>query len=196
MTFDLTCIIFAGGKSSRMGRNKALLPFGGCATLTEYQHRRLAPFFRRICISAKEHDRFDFESDIIVDSVETGVHAPTAGFVSVFEHLEAERFFALSVDTPFVDTRVIAALIAADRDNLDAVIARTESGAHPLCGIYHRSLLPDFRRMLREDNHRLGQLLARSRTEYLAFDDESLFANLNHPHEYEAACVRLASPES
>jgi len=39
--FD-TAIIFAGGKSSRMGRDKALLPFGGYDTLTEYQYRRLS----------------------------------------------------------------------------------------------------------------------------------------------------------
>ncbi|MDX1296131.1 MAG: NTP transferase domain-containing protein, partial [Sulfurimonadaceae bacterium] len=110
------------------------------------------------------------------------------GFVSVFNHLEDERFFVLSVDAPFVEVEQIEALIAADGDDIDAVIARTESGSHPMCGIYHRSLAPEFEAMLREDNHRLGQLLKQHETRYVTFDDEIPFANLNHPHEYQEAC--------
>jgi molybdopterin-guanine dinucleotide biosynthesis protein A len=191
MPFDLTCIIFAGGRSSRMGRDKALLPFAGFPTLTQYQYVRLQKLFRRVCISAKEADKFGFEADVIPDTVETGIHAPTAGFVSVFQHLDDEKVFVLSVDSPFVGTEQIAELIAADGDDVDAVIARTGSGSHPMCGIYNRSLLPDFERMLHEDNHRLGQLLKQRRTRYVSFGDETPFANLNHPHEYEEAC-RLA----
>lgn len=187
MPYDLTCIIFAGGRSSRMGRDKALLPFAGFPTLTQYQYVRLQRLFRRVCISAKEADKFDFEADVIPDTVETGIYAPTAGFVSIFEHLDDEKLFVLSVDSPFVETEQIAALIAADSGDVDAVIARTESGSHPMCGIYHRSLLPDFERMLHEDNHRLGQLLRQRRTRYVSFDEELPFANLNHPHEYEEA---------
>ena len=186
--FDLTCIVFAGGKSSRMGQDKSLLPFAGYPTLTQYQYDRLRPLFRRICISAKESDKFNFDADVIPDIVETGIYAPTAGFASVFEHLDDERLFVLSVDAPFIDREQIAALVAADGPELDAVIARTASGSHPMCGIYHRSLAPRFSRMLREDNHRLGQLLQQSNTRFVPFDDEIPFANLNHPHEYQEAC--------
>jgi len=185
---DLTCIIFAGGKSSRMGHDKSLLPFAGFPTLTQYQHHRLSRLFKRVCISAKEADKFDFNADVIPDTVETGIFAPTAGFVSVFEHLDDERFFILSVDAPFVEAKQIEALIEADTPELDAVIAKTASGSHPMCGIYHRSLAPHFIRMLHEDNHRLGQLLSQSRTRYVPFEDEIPFANLNHPHEYQEAC--------
>lgn len=188
MRFDLTCIIFAGGKSSRMGRDKSLLPFAGYPTLTQYQYQRLQKLFNRVCISAKEADKFDFDADVIPDTVETGIYAPTAGFVSVFNHLDDDKFFVLSVDAPFVEAEQIEALIAADGDGVDAVIARTESGSHPMCGIYHRSLAPKFETMLREDNHRLGQLLKQHETRYVTFDDEIPFANLNHPHEYQEAC--------
>ena len=186
--FDLTCIIFAGGKSSRMGRDKSLLPFAGYPTLTQYQYNRLRKLFKRVCISAKEADKFSFDADVIPDIVETGIYAPTAGFVSIFEHLDDDRVFVLSVDAPFVETEQIASLVAADCDEVDAVIAKTDSGSHPMCGIYHRSLAPKFAAMLREDNHRLGQLLKQHHTRYVCFDDEIPFANLNHPHEYQEAC--------
>ena len=189
--FDITCVIFAGGKSSRMGRDKSLLPFGDYPTLTQYQFERLKKYFRRVCISAKEADKFDFGADVIPDIVETGIYAPTAGFVSIFEHLNKERIFVLSVDTPFVEEAQISALIDADRSSFDAVIAKTGSGTHPMCGIYHRSLLKPFKQMLNEDNHRLGQLLKSSKTHFVTFEEEEPFSNLNHPHEYEEALKRI-----
>ena len=185
--FDITCIIFAGGKSSRMGKDKSLLPFGGYETLTQYQAERLKKYFKRVCISAKEADKFDFMADVIPDIVETGIYAPTAGFVSVFEHLNEERIFVISVDTPFVGSDEIAQLMDADENGLDAVIAKTDSGSHPMCGIYHRSLAPAFKKMLEEDNHRLGMLLKQSKTRFVVFENEAPFMNLNHPHEYEEA---------
>lgn len=187
--FDIHCIIFAGGKSSRMGQDKSLLPFGGFSTLAQYQLERLKPWFSHVSISAKSAEKFPFDAPLIPDP--HGVDfAPTAGFVAAFETTGAERIMVLSVDTPFVDESVFAALLEADDPGLDAVIARTPSGSHPMCGIYHRSLQEAFKRMMREGDHRLGKLLAASRTRFVEFDNEALFDNLNHPHEYDAACMR------
>jgi molybdenum cofactor guanylyltransferase len=47
--------------------------------------------------------------------------------------------------------------------------------------------------MLAEGDHRLGKLLSIARTRYVEFTDEEPFANLNHPHEYEAATLRMES---
>lgn len=187
--FDIHCILFAGGKSSRMGTDKSLLPFGGYATLAQYQLERLRPLFAEVSISAKSAEKFPFDAPLIPDP--QGVDfAPTAGFVSAFKITGAERIMVLSVDTPFVDEYVFETLLDADKEELDAVIARTPSGSHPMMGIYHRSLLGEFERMLAEGDHRLGKLLASSKTCYVDFTDEEAFANLNHPHEYDAACLR------
>lgn len=188
--FSLTCIIFAGGKSSRMGEDKSLLSFGGFPTLAQYQHERLKPLFQTVYISTKTADKFDFNADFILDPKEVE-YAPTAGFVSAFREIADERIMVLSVDTPFVDESIFQTLIDADNAELDAVIAKTPEGNHPLCGIYHRSLLGEFERMLCEGDHRLGKLLAHSKTLYVDFSDEAPFANLNHPHEYQEALKRL-----
>lgn len=188
--FDLSCVIFAGGKSSRMGQDKSLLPFGGCNSLAEYQYQRLAKLFKNVYISAKEN-KFDFDADIIEDASTETVFAPTAGFEAMFKQLQDERVFVLSVDTPFVGEEEISELLKNDSQDLDAVIAKTASGSHPMCGIYHRSLLPSFETMLQEDNHRLGKLLKMSKTEFVMFENEEAFTNLNHPHEYEAALKAL-----
>ena len=62
-----TAVIFAGGKSSRMGEDKALLPFSNYPTLTEFQHDKLSTLFDDVYISAKQNN-FDFECRVIQDN--------------------------------------------------------------------------------------------------------------------------------
>lgn len=190
---SVPCVLFAGGKSSRMGEDKSLLPFGGYSTLAQFQYERLKHLFSRVYISTKNRDKFGFDAPFLLDPPNADF-APTAGFVTLFDTLEDERVIVLSVDTPFVDENVFSALLDADNEDLDAVIAKTDSGSHPLCGLYHRSLAKEFERMLMEGDHRLGKLLAHSNTRYVTFVDDQLFANLNHPHEYQEALSRFCAP--
>lgn len=187
--FDLPCILFAGGKSSRMGQDKSLLPFGNHPSLAQYQYERLEKLFSDVYISAKDRDKFNFNPQVIQDPLQSDF-APTAGFVAAFEHLENERIFVLSVDAPFVDETIIQMLLDADTAHYDAVIAKSPSGAHPMAGIYHRSLLSQLQRMMHEGDHRLGKLLSSVKTHYVQFPSEEPFSNLNHPNEYEEAVSR------
>lgn len=187
--FDLPCVIFAGGKSSRMGHNKALLPFGGYPTLAQFQYERLSGLFSEVYIVCKDPALFGFTAHIIAEPYET--YAPTAGFVAMFEALSAPKVFVLSVDTPFVTQAHIQALIEANAPQYDAIIAQTLQGTHPMCGIYSKKLLSQFETMLQEENHKLGMLLQEVDTKWVAFEDEEAFFNLNHPHEYEAALKKV-----
>lgn len=184
---QIPCIIFAGGKSSRMGEDKSLLPFGDAATLTQFQLSRLNKIFQNVYISCKDKSKFSFEANFIEDIKNNSTFAPTAGFIAIFEHLTCESFFALSVDSPFISEHEIQKLIEADTINSDATIARTKEGLQPMCGIYHRSLEEKFINMLKEDNHKLSFLLKSSNTVFIDFEDEKPFLNLNHPHEYQEA---------
>ena len=187
--FSIPCVIFAGGRSSRMGSDKALLPFGDAHSLVEFQYKRLSQLFETVYISTKE-EKFDFEAPLILDLPSDALFAPTAGFVAMFQKLDAEVVFAISVDTPFVEAAQIKMLIEAYKQQ-DAVIAKTAQGTHPMCGLYHRRLLPRFEMMIKTQKHRLGQLLKEVDTTYVIFEEEAPFSNLNHPHEYEAACKRF-----
>ena len=185
--FDIPCVIFAGGKSSRMGEDKSLLPFSSFNTLTEFQLSRLNKIFKTVYISTKDKNKFDFDAMFIEDVKTDNIFAPTAGFVAVFEKIKDDSFFALSVDSPFVSETEINKILEADSDDIDATIAKTDFGIHPMCGVYHRSLQSAFKKMLATDNHKLGFLLKNSNTKYIDFKDEKPFLNLNHPHEYQEA---------
>lgn len=191
MLFDIPCIIFAGGKSSRMGEDKALLPFGSFNTLTEFQLYHYKKLFKNVYISCKNRSKFNFQANFIEDTEASSTYAPTAGFVAIFENLQDESFFVISVDTPFISENEIKKIIASDRSSNDATIAKTLEGMQPMCGIYHRSISEKFSQMLKDDNHKLGFLLKNSNTTYVEFEDEKPFLNLNHPDEYQKAVALL-----
>jgi molybdopterin-guanine dinucleotide biosynthesis protein A len=192
---NMPCVIFAGGKSSRMGEDKALLPFRENNSLAEFQYERMKKIFSDVYISAKSADKFDFTCKLIEDPKNIDTYAPTAGFVAMFDTLHVSKIFVLSVDSPFVDKDTVLKLIDADNDSIDACIAKTEGGSHPMCGIYHSSLHVSFKKMLKNNTHRLGQLLKNSKTEYVFFKDENPFTNINHPHEYKSAIIELKNRE-
>jgi len=188
MIESLDAVIFAGGKSSRMGEDKALLPFGGYSTLTEFQYRRLSKLFNHVTISSKEH-KFDFDCVVIKDIYED--HSPLVGIISIFEILDVEEIFILSVDAPFVESDTIEKILSYEGIDPDAVVAQSPSGAQPLCGLYKKSILPFARQQLEKNNHKLGDLLHLAKTHYVKFDDDLPFTNLNHPKEYQEALKNL-----
>jgi molybdopterin-guanine dinucleotide biosynthesis protein A len=183
-----TAVIFAGGKSSRMGEDKALLPFANYPTLTEFQQDKLSTLFDEVYISAKEN-KFDFDCRVIQDNYRE--NSPLVGLISLFESLEAEEVFILSVDAPFVDKETIEKLLEHHGNSFDAIVAQSPSGVQPLCGLYKRSILPLAYAQLEKENHRLGDLLHLAHTLFVAFDEDAPFTNLNRPEEYQQALKRF-----
>jgi len=189
----IPCVLFAGGKSSRMGEDKALLPFANYATLTEFQYSRLSKIFSHVYISCKDKNKFDFQAACIEDIQTDGVYAPTVGFISAFEQLKYKSFFAISVDTPFIDEAIIQTLLQNDKLCNDATIAKTSGGIQPLCGIYHSSLLSSLKHMQKNGNHTLGRLLKDSKSTFIYFENNEKFLNLNTPQEYKQALQLITS---
>ncbi len=189
--FQTPCVIFAGGKSSRMGEDKTLLPFAGKPSLTQFQYERLQKLFQNVYISCKDANKFDFAANFIEDIDTKDIYAPTTGFVTIFNHLHVNEIFVLSVDTPFIDEAEISKILKHKDQGFDAIIAKTSHSLHPLCGLYNRSLHVAFSNMLQTNQHKLTQLLHMSKTLFIEFEDESNFLNLNHPSEYEEAILRF-----
>ncbi|MEN8727466.1 MAG: molybdenum cofactor guanylyltransferase MobA [Sulfurovum sp.] len=191
MTETTYAIIFAGGKSSRMGEDKALLPFGNYPTLTEFQQAKLNTMFDRVYISAKEN-KFDFDCMVIEDIYKE--NSPLVGIISIFETLKVEEVFILSVDAPFVNRDTIEKILEHNESRLDVIVAQSPSGVQPLCGLYRKSILPLAYAQLEKNNHRLGDLLRLANTLFVKFDKDTPFTNLNHPEEYQKALKTFENP--
>lgn len=186
--YDIPAVIFAGGKSARMGRDKALLPFEDFNSLSEFQHHKLSLLFKEVYLSSKK-DKFDFACEVITDIYEES--SPLVGIISVFEKLDKDEVFILSVDAPLVDIKVIEKLIEASSDvQADAIIAQSPDGLQPLCGIYRRTILPLAKKQLEGNNHKLKDLLQRARLMKVNFESHKPFCNVNTPEEYQNLFLR------
>ncbi|HIP51037.1 MAG TPA: molybdenum cofactor guanylyltransferase MobA [Campylobacterales bacterium] len=181
---DAVAVIVAGGKSSRMQRDKALLPFGNYPSLAEYQYKRLSKLFSKVYISAKEN-KFDFEVDIIKDV--NKISSPLVALVSIFGTLDIDEVFVLSVDAPFVGEELMAKLYVSTSIDADVIVAESQQGLEPLCAIYRRSFLKQAIKALAQDNHRLQSLFNELKVQKVLIEDEKFFMNLNYPKEYEEA---------
>lgn len=189
---DTPCVIFAGGKSSRMGEDKSLLPFGDSPTLTQYQLLKLQKLFTHVYISCKDSSKFSFDANFIEDIGSNSIFAPTTGFVSIFKYLkDEERIFVISVDSPLISELEINTIFKSDKTTADATVAKTKEGIQPMCGIYHKSLEKEFKKMFIHNTHKLGYLLKKSNTTYVTFENSQSFLNLNNPKEYQEALLLI-----
>jgi molybdopterin-guanine dinucleotide biosynthesis protein A len=188
MLKDSVAVIVAGGKSSRMQTDKALLPFGGFGSLAEFQYARLSQYFSKVYLSSKE-DKFDFKAPIIQDV--NNCSSPLVALVSIFETLSCKEVFVLSVDAPFVSREVIERLYEAREPNDDVIVVESTHGLEPLCAIYRRTILPHAKRALKENQHRLQSLFAQLSVKKVFIDEEKFFVNLNYREEYEEANKRI-----
>ena len=182
--YDIPAIIFAGGKSRRMKRDKALLPFKNFSSLSEFQHHKLSTQFKNVYLSAKKN-KFDFPCAFIEDYQEES--SPLVALVSIFKTLKTDAIFVLSVDAPLIDNTIIDNLYKTyiSHPHLDAIIAKSPKGVQPLCGIYCRTILPLAEQYLSHNTHKLTKLLSESNIQMVTFKNEKAFTNINHPHEYD-----------
>lgn len=182
---SLPCVIVAGGRSSRMGSDKALLPFGSFDTLTQFQLDKHKNNFSSLHVSCKTKEKFDFEADFIEDTPEFNEYSPLIALYSILKHFETDVCI-LSVDTPFVSLEVYEKLFTCKGDN-DIAIARSPYGSHQLCALYSPRILAILKQQIQDNNHKIRNLLDKVKTIYIDFDDDEIFTNLNKPEEYKKA---------
>lgn len=180
---QLPCVILSGGKSRRMGEDKSLLPFKEFNTLIQYQHNKLSKLFKTIYISSKTN-KFDFDAQLLLD--DSDIYSPMVALKSIFEQLEDEKIFIITVDTPFVKEETIKTLIENSKD-YEIVIAKDKDKTHNLCGVFSKSALLKVQEYLQKDIHKIKCLLNDSNSKELLFEDEKQFLNLNTPEDYKSA---------
>ncbi len=134
----ITAIIMAGGKSSRMGQDKAFLKIGAL-TIVEYQLRRLSPLFDEILISTNSPEKFAYLGLKTVQDVSPG-RGPLVGIYSSLLKAANPYLFAIACDMPFVNPELINYMKELCKD-YDIVVPETEQGLEPLHAIYSKTCL-------------------------------------------------------
>ena len=140
---DFTAIILAGGQSTRMGANKALVPYLG-KPLIQYSIDLARLFTADILISTNNRDLDHLGYMVVQDRLM--VKAPLAGIHSGLLHSGTDWNLVLTCDMPNITRGLIDRLSAALDDSLRMVVPGHDGFIEPLCGFYHRSLVRQIER--------------------------------------------------
>lgn len=187
---DITGIIMAGGKSSRLGQDKGLLQIGD-KKLVEIATGLLSEVCTEVMISAGNPAYREFGCRVIPD-IYTGI-GPMGGLYSALSASRSQINVVLSVDIPFVNKGLIAHLISRLQD-YQAVVPHTGPGRlEPLCAVYHSSVLPVIRKCIENENYKLQHFIEMVKVNKTVISDDlpfytpHLFLNINTPGDYSKA---------
>jgi molybdopterin-guanine dinucleotide biosynthesis protein A len=185
-------IILCGGKSTRMGSPKALLPFGP-ETMLQRVVRLLGTVVSPIVVvSALQQSLPELPADVIMTRDEQEGRGPLEGLRAGLKALPAtsEIAYVTSCDVPLLVPGFVRQMIALLTDH-DIVVMEIDGFPHPLSAVYRRSTLPHVEALLNEDRLRPVFLFDAVRTrrvqpaEMMAVDPELLtLRNLNTREDY------------
>jgi molybdopterin-guanine dinucleotide biosynthesis protein A len=188
---QISCIILAGGKNARMGREKAYLRIGE-RTIIEEQSDALSRIFDEIIIVANSQNYFEnidvkVVTDIIPDS------GPLGGLYSGLAVSSNIHSFLLACDMPFINLQLIDYMIKQIGEN-DIVIPVSSKGIETLFAVYSLNCLETIRRQVEFKNLKLLDILTFFKVRYISQEEvekfdpkEFSFFNVNSPKDYEEA---------
>lgn len=212
----LSLLILAGGKSSRMKKDKSQLPWQDSTTLTHMLTNSYVYPFERTVISAnriiesqelpdfirkktkqREHTteyihlgdkrRLSVVSDLYTDC------GPLGGMEAAMRLYPSDCWLILAVDLPFFDFSRVPALLAADASEYDAVIPVVDGRENPLAALYKGRVYEKIRTALAYGDYRVRKIYNKK----AAFIDETPYArqylNMNTPLAYKEALACAAN---
>ena len=175
---SFAAIVLAGGASSRMGRPKALLPFGD-ETLIERVVGRLRKVAGEVIVVSGRHLRLPPLLGAHVIEDETPPQGPVAG---IFHGLEAARFdlgFVCGCDHPFLQTEIVK-LVVDRAATSDGAVATSGGVPQPLVAAYRKRVAAVAASMLAAGEHRASVLIERSGAVVIPEEDVRLADSSGH----------------
>lgn len=187
---DVSAVILAGGRSSRMGTNKAELLWNG-STLIEHQVKKV----RSLGID-----------DVILSGYPKSVggtrsaadvfpgKGPLAGIHAGLLAAKNPHCLVLSVDVPLVPEETLSSLIRAHLAGQSPITVLAHGAlTEPLIGVYERTLIPDAERILLSSGTSVRVLFERAGVFACPYaGDEALLFNCNTPEEYRSLLRMLS----
>jgi molybdenum cofactor guanylyltransferase len=190
---DFTAIILTGGKSSRMGRPKALLPFGNELLIAHLVRQLERKFKLVVVVAAPDQELPPLPAKVVRDEV--AYQGPVGGIYYGLRVAIGTGAFVTSCDAAFLSLPLIS-FLTSQMLNHDVVVPYWQDRFQPLHAVYRTSVAPLLKEQLGRGELRPISLYDRVRTrkvdeqEIRRFDPEGLsFFNMNAPDDYAHALM-------
>jgi molybdopterin-guanine dinucleotide biosynthesis protein A len=192
----ITTFVLAGGKSSRMGADKALLKLAG-RTLLE-RSLGLAVTIGSPVKIVGDPQKFSRFGSIVEDIYRD--RGPLGGIHAALASATTDLNLILAVDLPFLTPEFLQYLITRARATAAAVtVPHATGGLEPLCAVYRKGFLPISERSLRDGKNKIDALFAEAETLVINQHEmrnagfrEGIFRNLNTPDDWKNAQAELS----
>lgn len=174
--------VLVGGHSSRMGRDKALMPLNA-RTLVEDVAERVRKVAGNVALVGRPDRYRDLEYECLPD-IRSGI-GPLGGIDAALAARRADLNLILACDMPGVETRWLRELLhcAKETDALCVILRDAEERVHPLCAVYRSACLPRLKRALDERRLRVRDFVDELGAEFLKV--RAVVENVNTPEEWE-----------
>ncbi len=179
----MTAIILAGGKSSRMGFDKAFIKIEG-VPLIKRQISLLKRIFKKIIIVTNYPRKYRFKDiQVVTDIIKN--RGPLSGIHAGLKASGSFHNFVIACDMPFLNKRLIRYMIR-HKNNYDLLVPKIGGRYHPLFGVYSKNCIPVIEDLLRQDKRKVSGIFPKVKSGFISERqiqkfDKDLFslANIN-----------------
>ncbi|HUS07171.1 MAG TPA: molybdenum cofactor guanylyltransferase [Bryobacteraceae bacterium] len=182
--------VLAGGRSARMGRDKALLPWGH-GLLIQHVAAEVAAFAGSATIVGGADACRSLGFPYFADKYPG--FGPVGAIATALSHSDAEWNVIAACDMPMLTAAFLESLYTRVSPQVDAVIPRTPDGRiHPLCALYRRSVRKACESAVANSIHRVSDLISGISAEYVNTVDGSFCRNVNTPADWRMVSEVMA----
>lgn len=181
---EVTGIVLAGGKSNRMGTDKALLLFRN-KPLILHAIDILKQICGRVIISAN-HSNYQFTGCEAWPDERSEI-GPMAGIYSCLKRSLTSWNFVLSCDMPLIDPEILASMYLKKEDYDVVLPVHDRDCLEPLCAVYHRQVVPALEECMRSGNYSLRHFIMGSKHQLvdMTVPHKDMFVNVNTSQDFD-----------
>lgn len=181
---EISAGILVGGKSSRMGENKARLKYKE-QTFFEIVAAACRDF-AEIWVSVDERSKYqDLPYPLVED--ELSAYGPLEGVYQLLRHIQTKYVLVLATDMPLIQADLLRALAEQVTGSEDCVALCVNGKPQPMCSIYSVEVLPVLEQMRASGEHKPRMLYQKVQTKYVNIEDlgfdKALVENVNTKEE-------------
>ena len=194
----ISAAVLAGGKSSRMGKNKALLSLNGKTLIEHVTSAALAVAEPVQVITDSPKDYTFLMLPMLADEIAN--LGPLGGIYTALKHCKTPHCLILACDLPFLSLELMR-FLSENAGTADVFAIDAGKGVEPLCAVYSKNCLPAIEAQIAKQDYKVARLFEQVNARVVRLHPghslyaANLFHNVNTPEDFEQAASWLAGLE-
>lgn len=176
--------VLAGGKSLRMGINKAELKLNGITMIEKILSELKS--FDEIVISAESDKMYGCNAVVYSDILKN--RGPAGGIYTVLSKCRSEALFVTACDMPMIKNDTVKRFCMLFDDSYDACVLKIGGMVEPLFAVYKKKTAEHFEKAIKNGSYSLKQIISDLNIKYIDISkiscNETEFLNMNTPEDY------------